>query len=125
MIFSTLMFANNIKWLEAEDFDYAKTIALQENKIVMMFISMEHCPVCRFMKEKVFTVKEIEEYLDKNMVMLYVDLDIDDIPMGLKCIGTPTTYFIRSDGSVIDKPIIGGTKAPYYIEKLQKYVDKK
>lgn len=123
LIFSTFMFAQGINWVY--DLEEAKAIAKKEDKIVMMFISMQTCPVCDFMKEKVFTVKEIEDYLDKNMVMLHVDLDMDEIPMGLECIGTPTTYFIRPDGSLIGKAILGATKAPYYIKKLQPYVDQK
>lgn len=123
LIFSTLMFAEGINWVY--DLEEAKDIAKKENKIVMMFISMQTCPVCDFMKEKVFPVKEIEDYLNKNMVMLHVDLDMDEIPMGLECIGTPTTYFIRPDGSLIGEAILGATKAPYYIKKLQPYVDQK
>ncbi len=123
LIFSTVVFAEGINWVY--DFDEAKQQAEDQNKIVMMFISMQTCPVCDFMKEKVFTVKEIQDYLDKNMVMLSVDLDMDEVPMGLECIGTPTTYFIRPDGSLIGKPILGATKAPYYIKKLQPYVDQK
>jgi uncharacterized protein YyaL (SSP411 family) len=123
LLFSTIMFANNINWVY--DFDEAKALAKEENKIVMMFISMQTCPVCEFMKEKVFTVKEIQDYLNKNMVMLHVDLDMDEVPMGLECIGTPTTYFIRPDGSLIGEAILGATKAPYYIKKLQPYVDQK
>lgn len=122
-LLSTLTFANNINWVY--DFDEAKSIAKKEDKIVMMFISMQSCPICDFMKEKVFTVKQIEEYLKKNMVMYHVDLDMDELPEGFDCIGTPTSYFIRPDGSVIGEPIIGGTKAPYYIKKLQPYVDQK
>lgn len=120
---TTLAFAENINWVY--DFDEAKAKAKKEDKLVMMFISMQTCPVCSYMKDKVFTVSEIENYLKDNMIMYNVELDMDEVPEGFECIGTPTTYFVRGDGSVIGKPIVGGTKAPYYLKKLSPYVAKK
>lgn len=121
LLFSSFMFANNINWIY--DFEDAKKIAKKENKIVMMFISMQTCPVCTYMKEQVFTVKEIENYLNQNMVMYEVDIDMDEPPKGFTYIGTPTTYFVKPDGSTIGEPIVGGTKPSYYIKKLEKYIN--
>lgn len=123
ILFGVSLFATDLKWLD--DFEDAKYFAKKENKLVMMFISSPTCRVCNFMKENVFTVKEIQEYLNKNMVLYIVELGMDDVPEGFTYIGTPTTYFVRGDGSVVGKPIIGGTKPDYYIKKLQPYVDQK
>ncbi len=124
LIFTTLsLFAQDLKWIY--DFEDAKYFAKKENKIVMMFVTMQSCPVCNYMKEKVFTKKDIKEYLNKHMILYEVDIDMDDLPSGYEVYGTPTTFFIKSDGTNIGKPIIGGTKPEFYIKKLQKYIDQK
>ena len=123
LILGVSLFANELNWLD--DFEDAKYLAKKENKLVMMFISSPTCHVCNYMKENIFTVKEIKDYLNKNMVLLTVELGMDEPPEGFTYIGTPTTYFVRGDSSVVGKPIIGGTKPDYYIKKLQPYVDQK
>jgi thioredoxin-related protein len=120
-ILASSLFAE-IKWVY--DFEEAKDIAKKEGKIVKAFISMEACPICTFMKEKVFTIKEVEDYMHKNFVNYYIDLDMDEVPEDFEVYGTPTTYFVKPDGEIIDT-IIGGVKPGYYIPKMEAILEHK
>lgn len=120
-ILSVSLFAD-INWVY--DFKEAKTLAKQHDKIIKVFISMEACPICTYMKEKVFTDKQVEMFMKKNFINYYIDLDMDKVPDDFEVYGTPTTYFLRADGEVIET-IIGGTRQGYYLPKLKAILKQK
>lgn len=120
MLFVISLFGDDFDWVY--DFNEAKELAKEEEKIVMMFLSMEFCPVCKYTKEKIFTNEEIAELLEDNMIFYYVDVVKDKVPEGFSYKGTPTTYFLRPDGFVIGKKFQGAAPVEEYKKIIFDYL---
>ncbi len=94
-----------------------------KDKIVLMIYTAKSCPQCAYMKKKVFTQKNIKNFMDKNFVVLEKDIDKDDLPENFEYIGIPTMFFVNSKGEQIDK-FVGSARADEFLEVLQNAKDK-
>ncbi|WP_010522368.1 thioredoxin family protein [Aquimarina agarivorans] len=64
--------ANAQKWIT--DLDEAKKIAaLEDKKIVMVFMGSDWCPPCKKLNKNVLSSKEFKAHADRNYVMVKVD----------------------------------------------------
>ncbi|WP_010179882.1 thioredoxin family protein [Aquimarina agarilytica] len=65
-------FCNAQKWLT--DLDEAKKVAAIENKkIVMVFMGSDWCPPCKRLNSNILSSKEFKSHADRNYVMVKVD----------------------------------------------------
>ncbi len=112
----TFSFAT-VSW--EDDYDYALESAKEEKKPLLLMFSSPSCKVCIYMKNKVYPVKEVSDYISENFIP--VEIDITEYPeaFGYKILGTPTYYFLTSQGKPIGEAMIGGAKADAFLQKLK------
>lgn len=86
----------------ADSYDAAFETAKAEKKGVMVMLSQDGCKACWYMENIVFDEQLLVDKIEKNFVMLYLDVHDDDIH-GLDYNGTPTLYFLSADDKVIKR----------------------
>ncbi len=92
-------------WAEphwAADYESAFSAAKAEHKGVMVMLSQENCKACWYMENIVFEEDLLIEKIEQKFVMLYLDVNKDDI-RGLDFSGTPTLYFLTDEDRVIKR----------------------
>jgi len=92
-------------WAEpnwAPSYDAAFKTAKAQHKGVMVMLSQDNCKACWYMENIVFEEDLLVEKIEKDFVMLYLDVHDDDIH-GLDFSGTPTFYFLTADDKVIKR----------------------
>jgi thioredoxin-related protein len=114
----TLAFSD-VKYTDIFD---AYDVAAKENKTVMIMLSQDGCPACEYMKDIVFNNKNISKILNKNFVVVYVDIHQDGIPDGLKAFATPTFYFLDKNEKIL-KRVNGGENAKDFEAILKKVLE--
>lgn len=112
---SATLFAD-LNW--AEDYESGLAQAKKEHKIVMLMFTLTNCHVCEGMKENVYTQPEVIAYVKKYFVPIEQNLDIDE-KEGYAVYGTPTFYFLTSDGKQIGDMKVGGSTVDGFMKKLK------
>lgn len=79
----------------------ALQIAKKEGKIVLIEGYIPFCPWCIKMDREVMVDETVKEALNKDFVYAKANLLIAKLPLGMKVLGTPSFYFIDSDGKTI------------------------
>ena len=104
-----------------EDKEIQKLITPKENqkKLVLMFYSAKTCPQCAYMKQKVFKEKKVKQFMKEHFVIMYKDINRDELPKGFEYFGIPTMFFIDHKGNQVDK-IVGSSRADKFLKELQK-----
>lgn len=91
------------KKLELVAYEKALKIAKKEHKIIIIKLTREHCHFCKKMDREVFSDKEVIEALDKNFIVVEVDIGKETPPLGLKMGMTPTFIFVSEDEKIMAK----------------------
>jgi thioredoxin-related protein len=88
-----------------EFYSYKDALKLQQQngKIIMIDVVRTDCHYCADMQKKVFDDKEMSEWLQKRFIPVKLNLDFDELPLGIHVYFTPTFFFIDSDQKVIKK----------------------
>ena len=104
--------------------DYNKTLELaqKENKPMFILFSKEKCKWCKKLKSKVLTIKEIEEKLQSDYLILFLDKDKDDYPSVYKLEAVPAVFLVSPKEEVYTK-IIGYHAKPRAYLKWFHYVE--
>ncbi len=97
--------------------------AKNEHKIIMIMLEKENCHFCKKMEDEVFTDKNISKILDRDFILVKLDVNRDELPLGLKKSMTPTFVFVKESG-VMFSLIRGAWKRDDFISLLR-YVKKK
>ncbi len=111
-----VLFANGLQF--EHNFDKALQKAKEQNKEVMMMYSAVWCPECNYMEEVVFKNKKVSTYMEKNFVVLLLDIQKDTLPNGFEYPGIPVFFFIDENSKEKNK-IIGGSKVNVFLQKLK------
>jgi len=85
------------------DFDSALEKAKKENKTIMIKGSSEHCYFCKKMDREVFTQKDVKAALDKDFIIVEIDVFKEKLPLGLTNKVTPTYFFVNAQGKSLKK----------------------
>ena len=112
---SSALFAD-LNW--AEDYETGLEQAKKEHKKVMLMFTLTNCHVCETMKETVYEDKQIMAYVKKYFVPIELNLDLDD-KEGYAVYGTPTFYFLTSEGKQIGDMKVGGSTTDGFMKKLK------
>jgi len=96
-------------------FDTAK----EDDKVVLIMFSMVGCKVCAYMKEKVYTDKAVQEYMDENFVAVEIDIYDNPDKKKFQVLGTPSYFFLNAKGENIVPKMVGGAKAADFLLKLK------
>jgi len=100
VLLSVLSLAADAQW--AASYKQAFTQAKEQEKSVLVMLSQDNCKACWYMENIVFEDEVLIEKIEKEYVMLYLDVNDDDIH-GLDYSGTPTLYFLTSDDKVLKR----------------------
>ncbi len=125
-----LLFANTIlsasETLFLNNYQEGLKKAQEEDKILMLMISQDGCPMCIYMKNNTLKDKNVTTYMKKYFISVEVNLGDKTYPKKFDTFVTPTFFFIEpKTKEKLDEPLRGGAKAPVFLELLQQYVDLK
>jgi len=103
--------------------DYNKTleIAKKENKPIFLLFSKKKCQWCEKLKSKVLTSKKIEEQLNREYIVLFLDKDSDVYPKKYDIQAVPDVFLI-SPKEYIYTEIVGYHSKPRDYLKWFNYV---
>ena len=71
------------------------------------------------MDREVMVEPEIREFLDKSFVVVKTNVITEKLPLGMKSLGTPSFYFIKSDGKTIIDQLNGYGNKEEFLELLK------
>ncbi len=111
--------SGKVNW--AISYNTAKMIAQKEHKLIMVDISLSHCPPCRYLASKVYTDNEVANYINSNFVPVFYLADKDNIPVEVQSYftgSTPTILFIKPNGELY-RVIIGARPPQVFLKGLK------
>jgi thioredoxin-related protein len=103
-------------WLHS--YEEGKTLAMKENKLVLVMLSKEGCDACWYMENIVFEDSAVNALLVKNFVPVYLDIHQDTVPEQFKYIGTPAFYFTDAQGQKIGHVINGASNVKDFMSRI-------
>ena len=110
------------KSVEYVSFDNALKKAQSEDKIIMIKATAPHCHFCIKMDREVLVEDEVRQALQKDFIVVSVDVSKKSLPLGLTASMTPTFFFIFPDkntGKVKTKSIPGAWNKEDFLEILK------
>lgn len=116
LLISTSLFAE-LDWAPSYEQGLAK--AKKENKSIMLMFSSKTCKMCNYMKKTVYENDDVADYINSFFVPIEVDVQAHPDKYGYQVIGTPTYYFLTSDGKQIGRMMVGGASAEGFLQKLK------
>ena len=96
----------------------ALKIAKDENKIIMLYGYLPYCGYCVKMDRRVMVEPKVKERLDRDFVLVKINLAMEKLPLGLKRLMSPSFYFIDSDGKTVLDKVEGYGDAKEFLELL-------
>lgn len=93
--------------------------AKKEHKIVMLMFSAKTCKMCNYMKSTVYENDEVSEYIKSFFIPIEVDIQEHPDKYGYQVFGTPTYYFLNSEGKPIGRMMVGGASPEGFLQKLK------
>ncbi len=102
----------------------ALKIAKQEGKIIVIEGFIPYCRGCMWMDRNVMVEPEVKAALEKDFVLVKKNLLIEKLPLGMKRLGTPSFYFIGSDGKSILEMVEGTGTIEEFLQLLQSVKEK-
>jgi len=115
---STFALSSQINWIRT--YEEAQQISSKLNKPMLLFMNRKGCGSCQYMKENVFTDKEIIDFIDKRYVAVSLIIKRNDAPKLFKTNKTPVFHFVNADGEKIYQTLFGGKTAPFFLKLLKK-----
>lgn len=116
LLMSTSLFAE-LDW--APSYEQGLAQAKKEHKIVMLMFSKKTCKMCNIMKKSVYENDEVAEYVKTFFIPVEIDVEVHPDKYGYAVIGTPTYYFLDSNGKQIGRMMVGGANAEGFLQKLK------
>lgn len=110
----------DVNW--AMNFESAKAIAKESKKPIMIQVSAQGCPPCKYMLNTVLKNKKVEALLNEKFVPVLYKLPHDTLPSEIrtKVRGTPTIFFYK-EGKEVYK--VAGPRPPkQFLGILEKVV---
>jgi thiol:disulfide interchange protein len=120
-LFSSMLYAAPFQWIV--DYDSALTKAKKVHRPLMLFLSKPQCKTCRFMKEQVFTDREVQAYLQAHYVAAKFEVGNRTLPDQYCMPMSPVFTFIDPEAGEIVEQIIGGRKPTAFLHTLQNVLD--
>ncbi|GAX87924.1 conserved hypothetical protein [Lebetimonas natsushimae] len=111
--------SGKINW--AMGFNTAQNLAAKENKLIMVDISLSHCPPCQYLATKVYTDDKIAGYINKNFISVFYLADQDNLPLIIQNYFTgftPTILFVKPNGELYFR-MIGARPPQTFLKILQ------
>ncbi|MCH9814231.1 MAG: thioredoxin family protein [Epsilonproteobacteria bacterium] len=123
-IFTSTLFAVDFDFFT--DYEKALTKSQTDQKIVMLMISSNECPMCNYMKNTVFEAESVVNYIEANYHLVEMQIEEKRYPEQFKAFATPTFYFIDpKTEKKIGRQFIGGAKPSEFLAKLKEIKKKR
>ncbi len=106
------------KGVKHELFDTALQEAQKTNKIIVIKVMTEHCRYCKKMDREVLVDDQVVKALQKDFVVVQVDITKSSLPLGLTAELTPTFFFIDKNKKVLQK-VVGSWNVEDFLEILK------
>jgi thioredoxin-related protein len=100
------------------NFDKALKQAAKEKKLIMIKATSAHCRFCKKMDREVFAEKEVLEKLQRDFILVEIDIYQAELPLGLKAKVTPTYFFLSPEAEVL-KSVPGSFDKEDFLEILE------
>ena len=99
------LLVNAVSLFALEFHTYEEALKLQKKtgKIIMIDVVRSDCHYCKDMQKEVFDNKEMSLWLKKRFIPVKLNLDFDELPLGIHIYFTPTFFFIDADQQIIKK----------------------
>ncbi|GAX87908.1 conserved hypothetical protein [Lebetimonas natsushimae] len=123
-LFLTSLFSDGIHWIK--DYKKAFEIAKKEHKLLMVDISVHHCPPCWYMANIVYKYKPVIDYVNRNFVPIFIYADTDKVPIEFSIYFTgeaPNVLLITPDDKLYYR-IFGSRPAKVFLQILKQYNEK-
>ncbi len=107
-------------------YNAAKDVAKKEHKLVMVDVSLSHCPPCRYLAQHVYTDDKVANYINSHFVPVFYLADQDNLPTEVQNYftgSTPTILFIKPNGELFSA--IYGARPPQIFLKGLKEIEQK
>ena len=118
LLVASSLHAEALKW--AKDFNSGIERAKKEHKPVMFVYSRHGCKYCMLLEGDTFSNQGIVKNLNKNFISVVSYSDENDyIPRELWRPGTPTIWFLDSDGMPMYQPIMGYVDSKQFPQILE------
>jgi len=89
--------------LEFHSYEEALKIQKKTKKIIMIDVMRTDCHYCIKMKKEVFDDPEMSTWLQKRFIPVELNLDFDDLPLGIHVYFTPTFFFVDENQKIVKK----------------------
>lgn len=106
-----------LDWAPSYEQGLAK--AKNEHKMVMLMFSTKTCKMCNYMKKTVYENDDVSEYIKTFFIPVEVDIQEHPDKYGYAVFGTPTYYFLDSNGKQIGRMMVGGASPEGFLQKLK------
>jgi len=115
---------HNLKY--ANNYVSAKKKAIDEDKALLIMMSIQGCPNCNYMKDIVFERENILRFLNENFVVAIFDInrDKEKYPKRFSSLHGPTFFFINpKNETLLRDRKVGGWQPAKFIDILQEVKD--
>ena len=128
VLFALNLFAidwsGKVNW--AMSYGFAKNLASQQNKLIMVDIALTTCPPCKYLATKVYTQDSVANYINDNFISVFYLADKDPLPPEVRAYftgSTPTKLFLKPNGELFVR-VIGARPPQIFLKTLQKINNK-
>lgn len=87
--------------LRYRTFNQAMALAKKEDKIVLIKVRSTVCKYCDQLERIISKNRKVKKILRQYFELVKVNVDYEDVPMGLYVRSTPTLIFVRADNSKV------------------------
>ena len=87
--------------LEFHSYEEALKMQKKSGKIIMIDVVRSDCHYCHKMDAEVFNNEQMSKWIEKRFIPVKLDLDFDEIPLGIKVHFTPTFFFVNKEQKII------------------------
>ncbi|RUM66425.1 MAG: hypothetical protein DSZ05_04325 [Sulfurospirillum sp.] len=105
----SFLFANQLTTV----YSYQNAVykAKKENKLVLVMMSYDGCPVCAYMKDIVFERPAVLDYLNQHYFVVIKDIEKGHYPQRFSSVDSPTFFFVdpTTEEETIEKKVGGFT----------------
>ena len=111
------------KEIEFFSFEDALKKAKKEHKTIMLELTRDGCHFCKKMEREILVERDVIEALEKDFISVRLNVEKDNLPLGLKKGMTPTFAFANEDGELFS--VIPGAWSKSDFLDLLGYIKKK
>ena len=87
--------------LEFHSYEDALKIQKESGKIIMIDVVRSDCHYCHKMDAQVFNDVQMSKWIEQKFIPVKLDLDFDDLPLGIKVHFTPTFFFVNKEQKIV------------------------